>query len=61
MQIRIDLRGLPRARQLVWELRQLEHRLRVGARPEAAELERILDRFEADVADDESAADDATT
>jgi uncharacterized protein YjiS (DUF1127 family) len=52
MQIRLEIRDLERVRQLVWELRQLESRLRVAARPEADELERITDRFMADIGAD---------
>jgi uncharacterized protein YjiS (DUF1127 family) len=52
MQIRLEIRDLERVRQLVWELRQLENRLRVAARPEGAELERITDRFLADIGAD---------
>lgn len=51
--VQIELRDLPRLKQLVWELRELESRLRVAARPEAGELERIVDRFFADITADE--------
>jgi hypothetical protein len=48
----IDIRHMPRLRQLTWELRQLEGRLRGAGRSEADELERIVDRFIADISDD---------
>lgn len=56
MQIRLDIeiRDLPRLKQLVWELRQIEHRLRVGAHPEAEAVEHAVDRFLADISADEA-------
>lgn len=54
IRFRIELRDLPRLAQLVWELRQIEHRLRIGAHPEAEILEHSVDRFLADLADDEA-------
>lgn len=53
IRIRLELRDLPRLKQLVWELRQLEHDLRLAGLPEAETLTRILDRYFADVAADE--------
>lgn len=53
--IRLDLRGTDRAKQLVWELRQLERDLRLAGLPEADRLARILERFFADVDEDRPA------
>lgn len=53
MRLVLEIRDMPRVKQLVWELRQLEGRLRVAARPEAGELERIVDRFTTDLGADE--------
>lgn len=53
--VRVELRDLPRVKALVWELRQLEADLpAIGGVLGAERLTRILDRFFADVADDES-------
>jgi hypothetical protein len=54
--IRIELRDLPRLKQLIWELRQTEQRLRDAGRPEADEIEHMLDRFLADISLDERSA-----
>lgn len=43
---------MPRLKQLVWELRRLEHDLRVAGVPEAASLTRIFDRYFSDVDED---------
>jgi hypothetical protein len=51
--IKLELRDLARVRALIWELRQLESRLRVAAHPEAENLERIIDRLTTDLTDDE--------
>lgn len=51
--VRLELRDLPRLLALVWELRQLEHRLRLAGSPEADALGRALDRFLADIGADE--------
>lgn len=50
--VRLDPRGLDRVRLLVWELRTLQHDMRVGANPEAERLENIVDRFMTDLRDD---------
>ena len=51
--VRLEIRDLPRLKALVWELRQVEHRLRVGAHPEAEALGHAIDRFLADIGADE--------
>lgn len=53
--LRLQIRDMDRVQALVWELRQLEARLRIAGRPEADEIERILDRLFADLAEDEPA------
>lgn len=62
IRFRIELRDLPRVKAFVWELRQIEQRLRIGAHPEAEVLEHSLDRFLADMTADESepTSDEAT-
>lgn len=41
----IRIADMDRCRLLIWELRQLESDMRVGADPFAERLERALDRF----------------
>lgn len=53
--IQIELRDLPRFKQLVWELRVLEDQLpETGGVLGAERLRRIVDRFFADMAEDEA-------
>lgn len=51
--IRLELRDIDRVKLLIWELRQLEHRLRIAASPEADVLGHAIDRFLADLGVDE--------
>lgn len=47
--VRLEVRDTDRVMALVWELRQLEARLRAAGSPEVDELARMLDRFLADM------------
>lgn len=53
--VRLQIRDMDRVQALVWELRQLEARLRFAGHPEAATIEHILDRLFADLTEDEPA------